>query len=474
MNITRYIMAAATLLCAAHTTPAAAQNAAAAAPASAGADIRWTADTLHVRFILTCPRHTAGSRYAVWAMPRIGAASGDTLTLAPAVFRGKDNMRYVGRERHFASTRNDRMARRLQSSPRSTMQRARGEVLMGDTVRYDVAIARSQRPWMWQNPITLDVRREKDGCCTTEPMDAQQLAATRYVPPFVPRFAPVQDNTGRAGALEKDNPVLQHISQYRPYSKDRILRKERGALYVHFGLDKAELMHDFRDNAATLDRIVDITRQIMADSTSSVKKIQIIGLASVEGSIAHNERLAGQRAQALKRYIQQRVNTPDALYDVANGGEAWTELRSQIEDLQFEGRDELLRIIDTERDADVRERRMKTLMSGRPYAYLRDRVLADQRNSGYLRIYYDYVPDSAAATINRATKLIGREQYAEALSLLRTVSSDPRAQNALGVALYMTGQHEQGMERIRRAAEAGNSEAKDNLRQWKAIKKAGE
>ena len=103
---------------------------------------------------------------------------------------------------------------------------------------------------------------------------------------------------------------------------------------------------------------------------------------------------------------------------------------------------------------------------------LRDKVLAAQRNSGYLRIYYDYVPDTAAATINRATELINRSQYAEALQQLRTVSTDRRAYNALGVALYMTGNRTEGMEYIRRAAADGNAEAQDNLRQWEAIQRA--
>ena len=50
--------------------------------------------------------------------------------------------------------------------------------------------------------------------------------------------------------------------------------------------------------------IVSITRQIMADTTSSVRLFQIVGLASVEGSIKHNCQLAEGRAEALKKYIQ--------------------------------------------------------------------------------------------------------------------------------------------------------------------------
>lgn len=431
----------------------------------------WTADTLRLRFAVTEPSGM-GSGYAVWDLPRLGAADGDTLTLKPAVFRGKRNQQYVSRERHFAGKDSDRMARRLSSSPRSMLQPSDNERLLGDTVVYDLAITRAERPWLWEKPSVLLVKREKDGCCSTDNLPPVQLAALRYVPPFVPEFAPVKPNEGRAGELRKTNPVLHPFSEYQPYTKDRILRKDSDALYVHFELDKAVLKHDFRGNAAILDRIVDITRQIMADSTSTVRKIQIVGLASVEGRVAHNEWLAGARADALKRYVQERVSVPDSLFDVANGGEAWTELRSQIEDSQFDGRDALLHIIDTEADVNVRERLIKSHNGGKTYSYLRDKVLADQRNSGYLRVYYDYVPDLAAAAINKATALIGEKRYAEALEMLRPVSSDRRAQNALGVALYMTGSKEEGISRIRRAAEDGNREAQDNLRQWEAIEKA--
>ena len=238
-------------------------------------------------------------------------------------------------------------------------------------------------------------------------------------------------------------------------------------MYVHFALDKSVLRHDFRDNASTLDKIVDITRKIMADSTSSVKKIQIVGLASIEGPVAHNEALAGARAEALKRYIQQQVPAAvDTLFDCANGGEAWTELRSQIEDnTSLPYRAEMLQIIDAEPDAQKRERRIKQLAGGRAYAVLRDEVLSDQRNSGYLRIYYDYVPDTAARTINRASDLLHAERYTEALRLLETVRTDKRSYNAMGVALYMLGRKDEAIHYFQLAAETGNADAQRNLEQ---------
>lgn len=404
--------------------------------------------TMHLRYVLAADS-AVGSDYALCYMPELTNDKGDFLTLDPLVFRGKRNMRYVERARFY---HNKTQAMTAEQPATAVQER-------------EVTLSRRDFPWLWQGPVVLKAEVEKEGCCQVEDMPEVVLGNFRYKAPFVPMVAMVEDNTGKAGELQRDNPVLQHISQYRPYDDTRILRKEKGALYVHFPVSQSVLQHDFRGNDATLDRIEQITRAIMADTTSSVKLIQIIGLASVEGPRNKNIALAGSRAEALKRYLQQRVNTPDALYECVNGGEAWTELRDQIADSSFDGRDELLRIIDTEKDPDRCEQLIKQVRGGKAYAYLRSNILSDQRNSGYVRIYYDYVPDEAAKTINAASALLQQGKYSEALQLLLTVRQDERAQNALGVAYYMTGDKEKGIECMRRAAKNGNEQARRNMEQ---------
>lgn len=433
--------------------------AALSASARRAVEAKWI-DSTSVRLVFVLAEDgTVGSDYAVTSVPTLTNGSGDTLRLSPTVFRGRRNLRYVERQRYYGLDDADRTA-------------GGREVMLDSVVSYDVTLSRADYPWLWHGVVSLDADRVKSGCCDVMPATRRHVGRFVYVPPFVPVLAYVPDNTGKAGELERDNPVLQHISKYRPYDDTRILRKEKGALYVHFPLDKSVIRHDFRDNAPTLDRIVGITRDIMGDTTSSVKIIQIIGLASVEGSVRHNRDLAGRRAMALKDYIQRRVDTPDSLYECVNGGEAWTELRDQIADGDFDGRDALLRIIDTEPDLNRRERLIRRLDGGRPYAYLRDNVLSDQRNSGYLRIYYDYVPDTNARMINEATDMLRSGRYDEALARLLAVKADPRSWNALGVALYMTGDEVSAFNYFRRAADCGNTRAKENLRQAEATTNA--
>ena len=301
-----------------------------------------------------------------------------------------------------------------------------------------------------------------------QPVEVTPPPAKVEQKPFVPVVNPVPDFTGRAGQLQKDNPVLAHISQYKPYDRTRILRKEKGALYVHFDLGKSELHADYRENKPVLERIVDITRQILADTTSSVKKIQVIGLASVEGGIVGNERLSQNRALALQHYIQQQLSVPDTMFETVGGGEAWAEFRDQLNDEVLAGNTSLqpaIDVIDHESDLNQRERQLRQLNRGRTWQYIKQNILKDQRNSGYIRIYYDYVPDKAAATINEASQLLNKGQYAEALQMLNTVRTDERCLNALGVALWQTGQKEEALRCFRRAVANGNADAQENLKQ---------
>ena len=243
---------------------------------------------------------------------------------------------------------------------------------------------------------------------------------------------------------------------------------------MHFPWDKSELLPEFRNNAETLRQIIDITSRILSDSNSSVKKIQIVGLASVEGSVAHNEQLSRDRAKSLQGYVQQQLHLPDSLFETVGGGEAWHDFRSQIEERcvsEPSHSDQLhraLTIIDSEKDPNLREKKLMSMENGKTWAYIKKNILKEQRYSGYVRVYYDHLPDTVATVVNRAIELLRTDCsdcHHEALRLLEGVSEDQRSQNALGVALYLCGRHDEALDCFRKAAAAGSSDARKNLLQ---------
>lgn len=356
----------------------------------------------------------------------------------------------------------------------------------------------------WILPGKYFNKERMHACDEVQPVES--VPELMEVPAFVPQYVYVPDNTGKAGQLLQSNPILAHINDFVPYTSDRILRKESNSLYVFFPLDDTALLPDFRDNRPVLDSIVSATRQIMADTISSVRKIAIIGMASVEGPEDRNCLLGEGRSHALKEYIQQHVLVPDSLFDIANGCEAWSEFRDQLEDIRtlkaggkvealpgspaaetlvaltpevlsgitLDEVDRMLAIIKEEDNPARREQRIRQANGGRTYNFLKQNVLADQRNSGYLRVYYDYVPDEAARAINEATAYLRQERTADALRLLLSQQNDPRAWNAMGVAYYKMGNIRQAQRCFQQAAENGDAHARKNLQQLQEVQKAVE
>ena len=301
---------------------------------------------------------------------------------------------------------------------------------------------------------------------------------------FAPVLPPVEEWKGVAGRLEKTHPVLRTMSEYRPYTPDRILRKEEGPLCVYFELDKVRLLRSFsekdysRDNGPVLDEIMDVTAQILRDTTSSVKIIQIVGLASIEGRLSHNVWLANERALSLQKYIQSRLLIPDSMFETVGGGEAWSEFRDQVHDLVLEGGGAgltleqlqwVIDLIDTEPDVNRREALLKKKDKGSVFQKLKTNLLHDQRNSGYLRIYYDYVPDQSAQEINSAIDMMAAGDYAGALAALEAKRDDSRSDNAYAIALFYNGREAEALEVLRKAADAGDESASRNLMQLEDI-----
>lgn len=417
--------------------------------------VHWTDNALVLRYQLQ-PLHLQ-SDYSYAVTPLL-CSTNDTIHLKSQIWRGRRNLKKLKRAVLFGQS----VANADSLKAGFTQPSMRHEVL-------PYASYPELRHGCW----TLLLQREKEGCCNIEQLPAKSLGKFAYVPAFVPVLPEVPDFRGRAGCLEKDNPVLHHISKCRDYTPDRVLRKEKGALFIHFELNSADLKTDFRDNKKVLEKVVEITREIFADTTSQVVQIQIIGLASPEGSVKRNLWLGANRGKALQRYIQSKVpQAVDDLFYVVNGGEAWTELKDQIADSDLEERDELIRIIDTEKDLERREHLLKTLHGGKAYDILRNSMLKDQRNSGYISICYDYKADYNADVINRGIAMIRARKYAEAVALLRTVEADSRSHNALGVALWLNGERLEAKRLLCPLAEKGNPDAVENLRRWKAIESA--
>ena len=115
----------------------------------------------------------------------------------------------------------------------------------------------------------------------------------------------------------------------------------------------------------------EVENRIEAHIFKNCEDIKICDGAEI-GRVHRLDTAVDDYVDALEQHIDADLSGLNVLFDCANGGEAWTELRDQIADGSFDGRDELLHIIDTEKNPDKREQMIRQLDGGRPYAYLRD------------------------------------------------------------------------------------------------------
>ena len=103
--------------------------------------------------------------------------------------------------------------------------------------------------------------------------------------------------------------------------------------------------------------------ELHVDHDITINRLDLIGYASPEGSLAGNKRLSEGRALALKNYLARRYSFAPSLYHIVFGGENWEGLRKALTDLDVVYKAEIELIIDNY-DGQKRKERLMKLQEG--------------------------------------------------------------------------------------------------------------
>ena len=330
------------------------------------------------------------------------------------------------------------------------------------------------------NPIAKDKRAKPSG-----PVLSGRDTITVLTPPvaFVVQLKDVQAPATEPDRLSKDCDWVIPIEKYRPL--DYLTRPGMDSLmYISFEVDSDVLKReyplkpakDLHRNAKVLDQLQHAIEVIRDAETTDELLVSIVGLASIDGPQAHNDSLSVRRARAVANYLNQKTFVSRRYFEVIGKGEAWDWFRAQLE-ANPEGRERLLDIVYNEPDPDRREALIKA--SSKLYKDVKENFLADQRNSGYIRIYYSNRPDVPTQKWNSdVMRLLKDKRYHDAVraveadeTLLSRVEEDPEAANLYGIALYFTALDNKDEAReadaiglLRRAARMGSEAARHNLK----------
>ena len=212
-------------------------------------------------------------------------------------------------------------------------------------------------------------------------------------------------------------------------------RNVSGRAFLDFPVNETTIYPKYRRNPQELQRICTTIDNALFDKTIQVTSISLHGYASPESPYSNNTRLAKGRTAALMNYLKGKYGISSSLFHNSYTPEDWQNLRGFIAtegrrrvkgDIWYDDasiletpeapnyvvaqRDELLRIIDLNIDADEKEDMLKKVDGGEPYRWLLQNVYPGLRHTDYI---IEYVVRSYP--VKEARKLI--YTHPEALSM---------------------------------------------------------
>lgn len=369
-----------------------------------------------------------------------------------------------------------------------------------DTIRYRYVLPYES----WMADAKLNVQRDECGCGESTLMSVQpvidQVTLERILSPYIvnPHFAYVE-------------PKVEVV-------KSREIQAE---CFLDFEVNKINIRPEYMNNSRELAKIRVMIDDLKLDPSIKVNRLDIIGYASPEGTLATNKRLSEGRAMALRDYLASRYDFPRNQYHIIFGGENWDGLIDALETLDMDYKNEVLDIIQDIPIEKGRETKLMQLRGGVPYRYLLKNVFPSLRVA-ICKVNYDIknfnvdeakevikrrpqnlslnemflvantypkgsqefidvfetavrmYPDSEIANMNAATAALSRNDLISAERYLKKMESQeywPEYNNAMGILTLLKGDYELAEEYLNKARELGLDVATDNLEEL-AKKKA--
>ena len=329
----------------------------------------------------------------------------------------------------------------------------------------------------------------------------------------------VAEDTCQCGEVSKGNSILlaqadlvftPRLAYISPQAETRKARALSGEAYLDFPVNKTVIYPEYRRNTAELAKIRATIDTIRTDKDFSITRISLKGYASPEGRYAANVRLSEGRTDALKDYLMGEYGFEASLFRTNAGAENWAGLRKYVAQSGLADKEAILAIIDSEEEPDAKEQRIRrehaasyrillqdcypalrrtdytvdyvirgfNVEEAKEVIKTRPQNLSLQEMFAVAQTYqpgseeFNHVFDVAVrlypadpiANLNAANALLERKEAAQALKFLDKAGDTPQADNARGVAMILLERYDEAERYLHRAAQAGVSEANENLK----------
>ena len=336
----------------------------------------------------------------------------------------------------------------------------------------------------WMNGAELSLTVGEYGCCSRL-MSKASRSLTRY---------------------EETAPYVPQLIYMVPKAETVKSRSLSGRAYIGFPVNETVIYPEFQNNLEELAKIRATIDSVRNDSDVTIYAMSIKGFASPESPYDNNARLASGRTQAVKQYVNELYDFAPEFISTSYEPEDWEGLRRFVESSSIPHKKEILAIIDSGREPDNKEWKIKSEYKD-DYRYLLDNCYPYLRHSDYvveyvvrsyadpdeigrimmerpqnlsLNEFYVYAqtleqgspefievfetavrmyPRDEAANLNAANTAMSRGDFISALRYLDKAGNSPETIYASGVCAYLAGYMDQALELMKKARDLGVGQA---------------
>ena len=261
-----------------------------------------------------------------------------TYNLPKVSFKGRDE--YLSHERRLALVGNNPAGTGKAYAVEKVSRKRNGVFNYRYTLPYE----------SWMARAALDMQYDECGCGDTELMKVERLLDS---PPPVEEYI-----------------VTPYLVYIQPPGEEIKRREVHAECFLDFVVNQTVIRPSYMNNPKELAKIHDMIRDLKDDPNITVKRLDITGYASPEGSLANNQRLSEGRSRALANYLATRYDFPRNIYHISFGGENWGGLVKAVEASHMEYKNRILDIIEHTSSVSERKNRLKQLAGGGPYRYM--------------------------------------------------------------------------------------------------------
>ena len=279
------------------------------------------------------------------------AADGDTTALTPIIINGRAKQIRMERSGELAAMANEAQQPLVILRKNGTEQ----------SVSYSQTITR-KRPFGTEH-LSLLTAQDLCGCGDRENLDNLPI-----------------------GTIDNIGAWMPAIAFVKPAAEARKQRAEKGEAYLSFRVNKTDIVADLFDNARELEKITKTIDLVRNDKNVQITGINIHGFASPDGPYANNERLARERAAALKSYVAKLYPIDAKLYSSNSTPEDWNGFSRLVGKSQLANKEAILDISNSTLAPDDKDKRIRQLYP-QDYAVIMSDIYPRLRHSDYTVSY---------------------------------------------------------------------------------------